>query len=617
MQSISTHLHLSLPIYTQQHPSTPINPHLHQSTSHLYRFLGSHLLQQLLAAGHTVRCLCRQPNSLPPHPQIQVVIGSLSDPSSLDSLLQGTSGLFHLAGIVIHSRDATSAAPPPPQPQPTPTPTSPPQPSSTAQHPSLDQTTVDGTLAVLEAALKAGVKRVVYASTSGTVGAFKDSRQVASDDSPYAREVVGGWPYYRAKIEAEERARGYAEQHGLELVCMRPTLILGPGDYRLSSCRTVLDIMERRIPFVPHGGLSFVDVRDVASAFIAAMQFAPPNATYLLGAVNMTLYDYFHVIARCADVAPPFLFVPPDVAWILAATVSKLLPLIGRKDPSLDPVVVEMAQVYWYIDWGKAEKELGFAPRPLAERYDMATAANSVNLDKARGLEEEEEELPSHLGGGADSSAKSVNPDKARGGAAEEEEGSHWAMGGTTNDRAGSNPASNSAGADRAAEPVAGSKPGGGYFSGWTKGLSNSFSNAGSSFTNGVRNSYEAARNHAISATNSFAEGVQDSAEAARDAAVYVANNPGKTLTKSASDVARRAGRIAHKAVIEHGHEVLANTAAGLVVGGVAGGLMAGGGTIARHAHAATMEEIGSFGAEAAAHLPVLRHPPVLGQPQP
>ncbi|CAI5970975.1 unnamed protein product [Closterium sp. NIES-64] len=231
-------------------------------------------------------------------------------------------------------------------------------------HPSLDQTTVDGTLAVLEAALKAGVKRVVYASTSGTVGAFKDSRQVASDDSPYAREVVGGWPYYRAKIEAEERARGYAEQHGLELVCMRPTLILGPGDYRLSSCRTVLDIMERRIPFVPRGGLSFVDVRDVASAFIAAMQSAAPNATYLLGAVNMTLYDYFHIIARCADVAPPFLFLPPDVAWILAATASNLLPLIGRKDPSLDPVVVEMAQVYWYIEWSKAEKELGFAPRP-------------------------------------------------------------------------------------------------------------------------------------------------------------------------------------------------------------------------------------------------------------
>ncbi|CAI5993514.1 unnamed protein product [Closterium sp. NIES-64] len=405
-------------------------------------------------------------------------------------------------------------------------------------------------------------------------------------------------------------------RYPLCIICHTPHAKLPlPGDYRLSSSRTVLDIMERRIPFVPYGGLSFVDVRDVvcaahhsitcinpslfhpfptlcvwlqASTFIAAMQFAAPNATYLLGAVNMTLYDYFHVIARCADVAPPFLFVPPGIAWLLAATASKLLPLIGRKDPLLDPVVVEMAQVYWYIDWSKAEKEFGFAPRPLAERYDMATAANSVNLDKARGLEEEEEELPSHLGGGADSSANLVKVDKARGGVEEkEEEGAHWAMGATTNVPAGNHAADQVA--DRVAEPVADSKSGGGYFRGWTKGLSNSFTNAG----------------------NSFTKGFQNSAEAVRDAAGYVVNNPGKTLTKSASDLTRSAGRIAHKAVIEHGHEVLANTAAGLVVGGVAGGLMAGSGTIARHAHAATMEEIGSFGAKAAgvAHLPVLGQP--------
>ncbi|CAI7832947.1 unnamed protein product [Closterium sp. NIES-53] len=60
----------------------------------------------------------------------------------------------------------------------------------------------------------------------------------------------------------------------------------------------------------------------------------------------MTLSNYFHLIARCADVAPPWLSVPPRVAWALAAIASKLLPLIGQKDPSLDPVVVEMAQVY-------------------------------------------------------------------------------------------------------------------------------------------------------------------------------------------------------------------------------------------------------------------------------
>ncbi|CAI5998679.1 unnamed protein product [Closterium sp. NIES-65] len=332
-------------------------------------------------------------------------------------------------------------------------------------------------------------------------------------------------------------------RYPLCIICHTPHAKLPlPGDYRLSSSRTVLDIMERRIPFVPYGGLSFVDVRDVVCA-----------AHHSITCGRVSEHEYTSIICPL----PSPLFNIPSAS--------------GRPD---DPKINANAALQ--------------TPRRLAERYDMATAANSVNLDKARGLEEEEEELPSHLGGGADSSANLVKVDKARGGVEEkEEEGAHWAMGATTNVPAGNHAADQVA--DRVAEPVADSKSGGEYFSGWTKGLSNSFTNAG----------------------NSFTKGFQNSAEAVRDAAGYVVNNPGKTLTKSASDLTRSAGRIAHKAVIEHGHEVLANTAAGLVVGGVAGGLMAGSGTIARHAHAATMEEIGSFGAKAAgvAHLPVLGQP--------
>ena len=50
------------------------------------------------------------------------------------------------------------------------------------------------------------------------------------DESPYAREVTAGWPYYRAKIEAEEWARQFANETGLDVICMRPTLLLGPGE---------------------------------------------------------------------------------------------------------------------------------------------------------------------------------------------------------------------------------------------------------------------------------------------------------------------------------------------------------------------------------------------------
>ena len=50
----------------------------------------------------------------------------------------------------------------------------------------------------------------------------------------------------------------------LEVACVRPSLLLGPGDWRLASCRSVLDLIEGKVPFVPPGGISFVDARDAA-----------------------------------------------------------------------------------------------------------------------------------------------------------------------------------------------------------------------------------------------------------------------------------------------------------------------------------------------------------------
>ena len=76
---------------------------------------------------------------------------------------------------------------------------------------------------------------------------------------------------------------------GLRLVIMNPSLLLGPGDDRLSSTKVVLDFMARKIGAVPNGGLNFVDVRDTAQAFRVAMEKGRHGERYLLGAVNWTL----------------------------------------------------------------------------------------------------------------------------------------------------------------------------------------------------------------------------------------------------------------------------------------------------------------------------------------
>lgn len=207
---------------------------------------------------------------------------------------------------------------------------------------------VQGTLNVVRAAAEAGVRRVVYASTSGIVAVSRDgAAPPPSDASPYAREVTAGWPYYVSKLQAEEEARSLARQLGVDLVCMRPTLLLGPGDWRLSSCRSVYDLLHRRVPFLPGGGLTFVDVRDAAGAFAAAMQAAdlPPDSTFLLGSgSNLTMQRYFAMVEAASSVPAPWLPMPGAAAVLGARLISLGLGLLGKYDPTFDPVYVQVSE---------------------------------------------------------------------------------------------------------------------------------------------------------------------------------------------------------------------------------------------------------------------------------
>lgn len=111
--------------------------------------------------------------------------------------------------------------------------------------------------------------------------------------------------------------------------------------------------------------MSLVDVRDAAAAFEAAMDRGTPGATYLLGAENLTVAEYFARVAAVSGVRAPWLRVPTAVGWWLAAAAHRAKRVLLRyDDPTLDPVVVEMAAAFWYLDASRAAADLGFAPRP-------------------------------------------------------------------------------------------------------------------------------------------------------------------------------------------------------------------------------------------------------------
>jgi dihydroflavonol-4-reductase len=136
---------------------------------------------------------------------------------------------------------------------------------------------VEGTRRLLDACVAAGVKRVVLASSSGTIAVSREER-IATEADHHPIGVVAGWPYYLSKIYQEKTALRVHRESGLPVVVLNPSLLLGPGDARLSSTDVVFKFLERRVPAMPSGGLSFVDVRDAARAFAAALTRGRPGA---------------------------------------------------------------------------------------------------------------------------------------------------------------------------------------------------------------------------------------------------------------------------------------------------------------------------------------------------
>lgn len=301
-------------------------------------FLGAALVPLLARAGHRLRLLQRSPSPEAEALGAEVLRGSVEDPAAVRAAVEGVEAVFHLAGQVDFD------------------------PADPARLYALH---VQGTRVLLEAAAAAGVRRVVLASTSGTIAVFREER-TGTEADPYPLRVVAGWPYYLSKIYQEKAALRLAGDTGLELVVLNPSLLLGPGDLRLSSTDVVWKFLQRRVPAMPGGGLSFVDVRDAAQAFAAALERGRPGERYLLGGANMSFRDLFGRLERLSGVAAPWVSLPPAVNVAGARLLERLASWRGT-EPPIDSPSVEMGERYWYCDAAKAAAELGFAPRDPQE----------------------------------------------------------------------------------------------------------------------------------------------------------------------------------------------------------------------------------------------------------
>lgn len=298
--------------------------------------LGAALCRQLLESGFRLRALVRNPHENLQKLPIEFVQGELGQPSSLDRLCTGAEMVYHLAGQIS---------------------------IGTASEQELWQTNVKGTAAVLAACQRAGVRRMVHFSSVHAFDAVP-RKQIFDESAPAAHE----FPYERSKAAAQALVLETNGQMGLETICLNPTAVLGPWDFKPSlQGRMVLDLMQGRLPMLTPGGFDWVDSRDIAQAALSAARLGRPGEVYLLPGRYATILELAQLIGQCAGRSVPSRTAP---FWLLRSAVPVLgawsrltghAPLFTRESLS------HVEKGHPQVSGAKAVRDLNYSARPLEE----------------------------------------------------------------------------------------------------------------------------------------------------------------------------------------------------------------------------------------------------------
>lgn len=297
-------------------------------------FLGGHVVRALIDRGIAVRALYRDGRALNKLKDLPVEVrqGDVTKPESLAAAMDGKLDyVFHIAA------------------------------STASWRPYFAEQTrinVDGTRNVVEAALNAGVGRLIHTSSVAVYG-FTDA--VISEESPQLGR--DSWVNYaRSKALGEDQVRAGIKR-GLDAVIVNPTHILGPGDTSTWS-RLFLLVDQRKLPGVPPGSGSFIDVRAAAKAHLVAAERGLCGENYLLGGEEVSFLDLVQNIGRQLGRSTPRRAIPATLLRALAR-VSDGFSRISGKEPDITPEAVAFVCHEMRCDFSKAQRELDLTVTPI------------------------------------------------------------------------------------------------------------------------------------------------------------------------------------------------------------------------------------------------------------
>jgi dihydroflavonol-4-reductase len=309
-------------------------------------FVGAAVARALLARGHRVRALVR-PGSDRANLDglaLDLVEGDLTDAASLARAVAGCGFVLHVAA------DYRIWVPDPA---------------------AMLRANVEGTLALLQAAMDHRVERVVYCSSVAALGLTSDGAP-ADEATPVSEDKIVGI-YKKSKYRAEQAVLGMVAR-GLKAVIVNPSTPVGPRDIKPTPTgKMILDAAAGRMPAYVDTGLNVVHVDDVAEGHLLALECGRIGEKYILGSENLALRDLLGLVAAEAGRRPPSVRLPNAALWPLALACEAAAQAFG-----IEPLVtrdhLRMARKKMFFSSAKAQSELGYAPRPARAAVHDAIA---------------------------------------------------------------------------------------------------------------------------------------------------------------------------------------------------------------------------------------------------
>ena len=313
-------------------------------------FLGSHVARALADRGAELRLLVRPTSNLKnlegllsSGTKAETATGDLRDAASLEKAMSGCDTVFHVAADYrLWVRDPEE----------------------------MYRSNVEGTRAILEAARKNGIQRVVHTSSVATIGFTADGHP-ADEDSPVSLANMIGH-YKRSKFMSEQIAME-AGRGGMHVVTVNPTTPVGEQDVKPTPTgRIVLDFLKRKFPAYVETGLNLVDVRECAHGHIAALEKGRSGERYILGGENLTLKEVLDKLGKITGLPSPKVKLPYVVAFAAGFVDEAITGRLLNREPRVTVDTVRMGRKMMFASSAKAERELGWKIVPVEDALRRA-----------------------------------------------------------------------------------------------------------------------------------------------------------------------------------------------------------------------------------------------------